>query len=65
MVRVVGERTPSRVADTDTSFTVRSGRLTIRTDTGDVLVREGCTYVVPSGRRHQLLAATEATVIVR
>jgi len=64
VVKVLGEFTPHRHPDTDEFFMVLSGRLTIRMAEGDVVLGEGDTYVVPSGRLHQPCADVETTVLL-
>jgi mannose-6-phosphate isomerase-like protein (cupin superfamily) len=64
VVRVLGEFTRHRHVETDEFFLVLSGRLTIRMDEGDVVLDPGDTYVVPRGRFHQPVAASETTLLL-
>jgi mannose-6-phosphate isomerase-like protein (cupin superfamily) len=66
-VRVVhtrGEFTRHSHPDTDEFFLVLSGRLTIRTDDGDVELGPGQAYVVPRGTPHQPVSSEGAEVLL-
>jgi mannose-6-phosphate isomerase-like protein (cupin superfamily) len=66
-VRVVharGEFTRHSHPETDEFFLVLSGRLTIRTDDGDVELGPGQVYVVPRGTPHQPYSADGADVLL-
>jgi mannose-6-phosphate isomerase-like protein (cupin superfamily) len=64
VVKVLGEFTRHRHPETDEFFLVLSGALTIKMDEGDVTLRQGDTFVVPRGRRHQPCAEVESTVLL-
>ena len=64
VVKVHGEFTRHRHAETDEFFLVLSGRLTIKMDEGEVHLEPGDTYVVPRGRFHQPLADSETTLLL-
>jgi len=66
-VRVVharGEFTRHSHPETDEFFLVLSGRLTIRSDAGDVELGPGQVYVVPRGTPHQPFSADGADVLL-
>lgn len=50
--------------DTDEVFLVLSGSLTIRLDTGDVVLGKGQLYVVPRGTPHQPFSEHGADVLL-
>ncbi|MGO9560233.1 MAG: cupin domain-containing protein [Acidimicrobiales bacterium] len=64
VVKVQGEFTRHSHPDTDEFFLVLSGSLTIRTDSGDVHLEVGDTFVVPRGVPHQPQAELETTVLL-
>jgi len=64
VVKVQGNFSRHRHVETDESFLVLSGSLTIRMDEGDVQLDTGDTYVVPRGRIHQPHAESEATLLL-
>ena len=64
VVKVLGEFTRHSHPETDEFFLVLSGALTIRMDDGDVHLGPGDTYVVPRGRPHQPIAATETRLLL-
>jgi mannose-6-phosphate isomerase-like protein (cupin superfamily) len=64
VVKVQGEFTRHSHPETDEFFLVLSGSLTIKMDEGDVVLRAGDTYVVPRGRFHQPVAASEAALLL-
>jgi mannose-6-phosphate isomerase-like protein (cupin superfamily) len=64
VVRVLGEFTRHRHVETDEFFLVLSGRLMIRMYEGDVVLDPGDSYVVPRGRFHQPVAASETTLLL-
>ena len=64
VVRTRGEFTRHSHVDTDEFFLVLSGRLTIRTDDGDVDLGPGQAYVVPRGVAHQPVSPDGAEVLL-
>lgn len=64
VVRAHGEFTRHSHTETDEFFLVLSGRLTIRTDDGDVQLGPGQVYVVPRGTPHQPFSADGAEVLL-
>jgi mannose-6-phosphate isomerase-like protein (cupin superfamily) len=64
VVKVLGEFTWHSHPETDEFFLVLSGSLTIKMDDGEVPLGPGDAYVVPHGRRHQLCADAETTVLL-
>jgi mannose-6-phosphate isomerase-like protein (cupin superfamily) len=64
VVKVLGDFTWHSHSETDEFFLVLSGSLTIKMDSGDVVLGPGDTYVVPLGRRHQPRADTETTLLL-
>jgi mannose-6-phosphate isomerase-like protein (cupin superfamily) len=64
VVKVRGEFTRHRHLGTDEFFLVLSGRLTIRTDDGEVALGKGDVYVVPRGVEHQPCSEVETTVLL-
>jgi mannose-6-phosphate isomerase-like protein (cupin superfamily) len=64
VVKVQGEFTRHSHPGTDEFFLVLSGQLTIRMDDGDLNLGPGDTFVVPRGRYHQPVAASETTLLL-
>jgi mannose-6-phosphate isomerase-like protein (cupin superfamily) len=64
VVKTRGEFTRHTHGDTDEFFLVLSGRLTIRTDDGDVDLGPGQAYVVPRGVPHQPVSPEGAEVLL-
>jgi mannose-6-phosphate isomerase-like protein (cupin superfamily) len=64
VVKVLGEFTRHTHTRTDEFFLVLSGRLTISRDSGDVVLNQGDTYVVPRGVAHQPCAEIETTLLL-
>ena len=64
VARVSGEFTRHSHPETDEFFLVLSGRLTIRTDGGDVELGPGQVYVVPRGAPHQPFSADGAEILL-
>jgi mannose-6-phosphate isomerase-like protein (cupin superfamily) len=64
VVKVCGEFTQHRHPETDEFFMVLSGCLTIRMDEGDIVLRQGDTFVVPRAKSHQPVAETETTLLL-
>jgi mannose-6-phosphate isomerase-like protein (cupin superfamily) len=64
VVKVEGEFTRHSHPETDEFFLVLSGRLTIRMDDGEVVLKRGDTFVVPRGVAHQPCADAETTVLL-
>lgn len=64
VVKVQGEFNWHSHADTDDFFMVLSGELTIRLRDGDVVLRPGELYVVPSGVEHCPVAEVETHLLL-
>jgi mannose-6-phosphate isomerase-like protein (cupin superfamily) len=64
VVRAHGEFTRHSHPETDEFFLVLSGRLTIRTDDGDVDLGPGQVFVVPKGMPHYPVSADGAEVLL-
>jgi mannose-6-phosphate isomerase-like protein (cupin superfamily) len=64
VVKTHGQFTRHSHAGTDEFFLVLSGRLTIRTDDGDVDLGPGQAYVVPRGVPHQPVSPDGAEVLL-
>lgn len=64
VVKVLGEFGRHTHPETDEFFLVLSGRLTIRLDDEEIVLAPGETFVVPRGRRHQPVAATETRLLL-
>lgn len=64
VARAAGEFTRHSHPDTDEFFLVLSGRLTIRTDDGDVDLGPGQIHVVPRGTAHQPYSAEGAEILL-
>lgn len=64
VVHALGEFTWHSHPETDEFFLVLSGRLTIRTDDGDVELAPGQMHVVPRGARHQPFAPDGADLLL-
>ncbi len=64
VVKVQGEFTWHRHADTDEFFLVIDGELTIQLRAGDVTLRTGELFVVPRGIEHCPRADAEAAVML-
>jgi mannose-6-phosphate isomerase-like protein (cupin superfamily) len=64
IVKVLGEFVRHQHADTDEFFLVLDGELTIRLDSGDVVLGPGEVYVVPAGTQHQPCAQVETSVLL-
>jgi mannose-6-phosphate isomerase-like protein (cupin superfamily) len=64
VVKTLGEFTRHSHPETDELFLVLSGRLTIRSDGGDVELGPGQLYVVPRGVQHQPVSAEGAEVLL-
>lgn len=64
VVKTFGEFTRHSHPETDELFFVLSGSLTIRMDTGDVVLGPGDLYVVPRGTPHQPSSANGAEVLL-
>jgi mannose-6-phosphate isomerase-like protein (cupin superfamily) len=64
LVKVRGEFTGHRHPETDEFFLVLSGRLVIRTESGDVSLGPGDIHVVPRGQYHQPCADNETALLL-
>jgi mannose-6-phosphate isomerase-like protein (cupin superfamily) len=64
VVKFQGEFVWHTHPETDELFIVRSGRLTIRLRTGDVVLGPGDAYVVPAGAEHCPAADEETAVLL-
>ena len=64
VVKVQGEFVWHSHEDTDDFFLVLSGRLTIRTERGDVELTPGELFVVPSGVSHCPVAEEETHLLL-
>lgn len=64
VVKTRGEFTEHTHADTDELFLVLRGSLTIRMDSGDIVLGPGQLYVVPRGVRHQPVSVEGADVVL-
>lgn len=64
VAKVLGEFTPHSHPDTDEFFLVLSGRLTIRTADGDIVLEQGDSVVIPRGQVHQPCAEHETTILL-
>ena len=64
VVKVQGEFTRHSHVGTDEFFLVLSGRLSIKMDSGEVVLEQGDTYVVPRGAAHQPCADVETTLLL-
>ena len=64
VAHVRGEFTRHSHPETDESFLVLSGSMTIRMDDGDVTLGPGQLYVVPKGTPHQPLSVDGAQVLL-
>lgn len=64
LVKVFGEFVRHRHVDSDEFFLVIDGELHIRLDDGEVLLRPGEMYVVPSGAHHQPYAQIETSLLL-
>jgi mannose-6-phosphate isomerase-like protein (cupin superfamily) len=64
LVKVAGEFTWHRHADTDEFFLVLSGRLTIQLRDRDVVLAPGEIFVVPRGVEHCPRAAAETALLL-
>jgi mannose-6-phosphate isomerase-like protein (cupin superfamily) len=63
-VKTRREFTPQSHPDTDESFLVLQGSLTIKLDSGDVELGPGQMYVVPRGTQHQPVSADGAEAVL-
>jgi mannose-6-phosphate isomerase-like protein (cupin superfamily) len=64
LVKTVGEFTTHSHPDTDELFVVLRGSLTIRMQSGDVVLGRGQLHVVPRGVRHQPVSVDGADVLL-
>ena len=64
VARASGEFTRHSHPETDEFFLVLSGRLTIRTDDGEVHLGPGQVHVVPRGTAHQPFSAEGAEILL-
>lgn len=64
VVKTHGEFTWHSHPETDELFLVLSGSLTIRMETGEVVLGPGQLHVVPKGVRHQPFSADGAEVVL-
>ena len=64
LAKVQGEFVRHTHVESDEFFLVISGRLTIRMDSGDVLLGPGEVFVVPRGVPHQPYAEEETTILL-
>ena len=64
LVRLQGEFVWHQHEDTDETFIVLEGRLTIDLESGPVVLSAGEMLVIPKGMRHRPHAASEATVLL-
>jgi mannose-6-phosphate isomerase-like protein (cupin superfamily) len=64
VVKTHGEFTWHSHPDTDELFLVLAGSLTIRMESGEVVLGPGQVFVVPKGTRHQPFSADGAEVLL-
>lgn len=64
VVKTQGEFTPHRHLDTDEFFMVLRGSLTIKLESGEVVLGPGQVCVVPRGVQHQPVSAEGAEVLL-
>ncbi len=62
IVRVLGEFVWHSHADTDETFLILDGELKIEFRDGEVMLRNGDLFVVPKGKEHRPVAATECKI---
>lgn len=64
VVRVLGEFVWHSHADTDETFLILDGELKIEFRDGEVALRSGDMFVVPKGKEHRPVAATECKILL-
>lgn len=64
LAKVLGEFVRHTHEESDELFLVIDGELTIRMDSGDVVLGPGEMYVVPRGTPHQPYAAAETSIML-
>ncbi len=64
LAKVKGEFVPHTHAEQDELFLVLDGELTIRMPDGDVLLKTGDLFVIPSGVEHCPVAESEASILI-
>ncbi len=64
LAKVQGEFVPHTHSEQDELFLVLDGELTIRMPDGDVLLKTGDLFVIPSGVEHCPVAESEASILI-
>jgi len=64
LVRALGDFVWHSHADTDETFVVLDGELTIEFRDGSVLLRAGEMFVIPKGKEHKPYAASECRIML-
>src|ERR1041385_2215966 len=64
VVRVLGEFVWHSHADTDETFWILDGELTIEFRDGAVTLRAGDMFVIPKGKEHRPVAAAECKIVL-